>query len=236
MKIYCYIIDDEKDSASLILEYIERTDGIELLDSEQDPLVAVHHILSGEINPDIVFLDIEMNGMDGITLAKKVKNQTGVIFTTGHRDYAPEAYELDVIDYLLKPIRYVRFLEAIEKAKRYLSLKNPGKESGEDFIWLRDALNSKMLKFNHRDIQYIEGNGNYSFVHSNLSKPVLTNQTMIGIAEKLTTQRMAKVNKRFIVNFAHVVSLYTNEITMTNGNKVPLSRRYRKQFLDTFDM
>lgn len=235
MRIYCFVVDDELHSTQLMVEYIERTEGLELVGFEYDPISASKKILSGEIQADLTFLDIEMKGMDGMELGKLIKHETGIIFTTGHRDYAPEAYELDAIDYLLKPIRYVRFVEAIEKAKRYLSSKFPERaKEGSDSMLLRDVMNGRMVKVDNADLLYIEGHGNFVLVHTKLPKPIMTNMSMTGIAAKVTSQRMVQVHKRFIVNIAHVESLFGNEITMANGNKVPLSRRYRKQFLDTF--
>ena len=231
MKIYCYVMGDGSPSTDLMTDYIARTGGLELIGIEQDPVVAAERILSGRIRSDLTFLDIGTKGMDGMELAKLIRHETAIIFMAEHRDYAPEAYELDAIDYLLKPIRYVRFLEAVEKAKRYLSARM---KDTLDFMLLRDVMCSRMVKVNHADLLYLEGYGNFVLVHTRLPKPIMVSGSMVGIAAKLVSQRMVQVHKRFVVNIAHVESLYGNEITMSNGDQVPVSRRFRRQLLDAF--
>lgn len=236
MKYGCYIVDDEPLPATLIIDYVNRHDELFLIEYESNPEVAAAKLLSGEIKADICFLDVQMAGIDGIELAKLIKHLTGIIFTTGYREYAPEAYELDAIDYLLKPVRYVRFIEAIEKAKRYFSDKPSNIDIASDFFFVKDVLSVKKTKIFSDDLVAIEGNGNFGIIHRASSpKPIMSNLSMRAIAAKAASQNLCKVHKSFVVNLAHVVTLYGNEITMTGDLKVSLSRRYRSQFLDKME-
>lgn len=230
MSITCYVVDDEAHCTDLLREYIERTEGLTFLGSEHDPMVAEQKILSGTIRADITFLDIEMQGMDGIELAIRIKERTGIVFTTGHVEYGANAYALDAHDYLLKPITYRRFLEAVDKTRRNILARAKARET--DFFFARDVMNGKLTKIDGREVQYIESNGNFVFIHTGQRKPIMTSGSMAGIAEKTGIQHLIRVHKGYVINLAHVDHVYGNEITMANGDKVPLSRRYRKPFLD----
>jgi two-component system LytT family response regulator len=233
MNLGCYIIDDEQSSAELLIEYIRRHDGLHLLGYEQDPGIAASKILSGEIKADLCFLDVQMAGIDGIELGKMIRNITGIIFSTGYREYAPEAYELDAIDYLLKPVRYARFIESIEKSKRFLAAKYERQVSPTDIFFIKDVINNTTIKVKSTDLICIQSNGNFVFLHINgRQKPVMTNLSMTAAASKVSGQKLAQVHKGFVINIAHITLLDGNLIKLSNDEKVPLSRRFRNDFID----
>lgn len=236
MKYQCYIVDDEALPASLIIDYVNRHEDLELIAYEPDPAVALSQILSGNVKPDICFLDVQMAGINGIELAKLIKHVTTVIFTTGYRDYAPESYEAEAIDYLLKPVRYVRFLEAVEKAKRDLAKNRSALKKQLDLFFVKDVLQNKMLMIKLDNLVAIEGNGNYVLLHIlGAKKSILTNMTMGAIIAKAQSDLLVQVHKKFIVNLSHVVALTGNEITLSGDKKVILSRRQRNLFISSLN-
>lgn len=233
MSYGCYIVDDEAEVASLIIDYVNRHEELLLLGYEPDPVVAARKLTSGEIKADICFLDIQMAGIDGLELGKMVRHLTAIIFTTGYEKYALESYDLDAVDFLLKPVRYARFIESIEKAKRYLATQPGHHAAGNSFFFVKDVLRNTIVKISSSDVIYIEGHGNFVFLHlSGNQKTVMTNLSMTATAAKAPDQQWVQVHKGYIVNIAHVGLLVGNEIKLSNGGKVPLSRRYRNDFMD----
>lgn len=234
MSYGCYIVDDESEIARLIISFVERHEELHLLGYEQNPYIAVQKLLSGEIQADLCLLDVQMGGITGVEIADKVRNLTTIIFISAFKEYAFDSYELDAVDYLLKPVRYVRFAEAIEKAKRLWAARSEGSES-KAYFFVKDVFSGKLVKISNADLIVIEGNGNFVFLHvAGLHKPIMTNLSMIAAAGKLTDQSLARTHKQFIVNLTHITTIDGNEIYAANM-VVPLSRRYRNAFFKAID-
>lgn len=229
MKITCYIIDDTPPEASLVIEYVHRTDELQLLGYEADPAVALSRLLSGEVKPDVCFLEIRMSSIDGLEIGRAIKHLCCVVFITGFTEYVSEAYELDATDYLLKPVPYLRFLKCIEKVKRSLSTTPVLNEVS--YFFIKDVNSCTIIRVNIHDLQVIEGNGNFVKLHlRDVLKPVMTNLSMTKILELIRSVHFVQVHKSYIINLLHVVSLMGNEITLTNGFKVTVSRNFKSHF------
>lgn len=234
MSYGCYIVDDEPGVAALLIDYVNRHEELHLLGYEQDPFNATQKLLSGEIKADLCFLDVQMGGITGVEIADKVRNLTTVIFISAFKEYAFDSYEVDAVDYLLKPVRYVRFAEAIEKAKRLWAAKVESSEN-KACIFVKDVFSGKLVKMSNADLIAIEGNGNYVFLHiAGLDKPIMTNLTMKSAAAKLPDQSLVRTHKQYIVNLEHVTAINGNEI-QTGSMVVPLSRRYRNHFFKAIE-
>lgn len=234
MKFGCYIVDDEPVTASLIIEYINRHDDLILLGYESNSVIAASKLLSDEIMPDISFFDIQMPGIDGIELGTMVRHKTAIIFTTAFREYAPEAYELDAVDYLLKPVRYTRFIEAIEKAKRNIVTKRNLGTIQSDLIFVKDVMNGQITRIVSSELLAVQGNGNFVLLHVLSSdKPIMTNLSMTTVVDKVRNQKFVQVHKSYIINLQHIVSISGNEITMSKNMKVSLSKHFRTVFLNS---
>ena len=232
MKITCYIVDDEPLVASLIIEYVKRNEELHLLGYESDPKVALSKIQSGEIKPDVCFLDVQMAGIGGIEIARAIKHLCCVVFTTGYTDYAADAYELDATDYLLKPVRYIRFLDSIEKVKRSLSLSKSNAVTELSYIFVKDVNRFNTIRVNIPELLVIQGCGNFVKLHTqDTERPILTNLSMAKVIETIKSPHFIQVHKSFIINVNHMVSLMGNEVTLTRGTKIPVSKHYRSQFI-----
>jgi Response regulator of the LytR/AlgR family len=229
--INCYIVDDEPVVASLMIEYVNRHEELFFMGYESDPFTALSKIQSGQIKPDVCFLDIQMAGIGGLEIAKAIKHLSYIVFTTGYTDYAAEAYELDATDYLLKPVRYVRFQESIEKVKRALTAtKSPKIEL--DYFFVKDVNRCNMIKIIVPELQVIEGCGNFVKLHiRDANMLVMTNLSMAKVMETIKSVHFVQVHKSYIINLYHVASLMGNEITMEGGAKIPLSKHYKGQFI-----
>lgn len=169
MMISCYIIDDESEAIGLLKEYIEKTPGLELVGSSQDPVKALDEI-TGPLAPDITFMDVDMRQLSGMELAGMVNLYTTIVFTTGFTEYALQAFEKEAFDYLLKPINYERFLKCIQRVKR--KMHRPVSAAGleEDFFNIKSEIKGRMVKIRFEEVIYVEGAVNYIQIHTTGSK------------------------------------------------------------------
>lgn len=226
--IKCYIVDDEEHAIKVLSKLVEKTPELELLGTETNPLDAWHKLDNQLITPDIVFLDIDMPQISGIHLAELIKDKTIVIFTTAHPDYAIQAYDNDVVDYLLKPITYGRFLKAVSKAKDKLTLKStqtPSNQEG-DYFYIKGDVKGKMVKVKYAEINYVKGQGNYLKI--TLEKEFIqTYLTMKELEERLPKNKFARIHKSYIVNLQKIIALEGNVVRLENGTEVHVGAGYR---------
>ncbi len=158
--INCLIVDDEQHAIDILVHYVAQTPHLNLVGTTTNPIEALQLVTTQ--NADLVFLDIQMPELSGIDFIKALNGRVKVILTTAYSEFALESYELDVVDYLLKPIRLPRFLSAVQKAVNELKDKTEGKETEEeDYIFVKTESKGKLLKINLEDIDYIEGMKNY---------------------------------------------------------------------------
>ena len=134
----CYVIDDESHAIKSLVSYIQRTPLLQLTGTSEDPLQALAYFQEKKHYPDITFLDIEMPQLSGIELSAILRDKTAIVFTTAHPDFAIDAFELDISDYLLKPISFERFLKCVNKLNDRILDKNK-KATGDDFFYIRDC-------------------------------------------------------------------------------------------------
>lgn len=233
MSITCYIIDQEPQEASPVIEYVEQNNELIQLGYECDPRIALTRILSGEIRPDVCFLAIGMAEIDGIEIARTIKHLCCVVFTTKFSDYVSEAYELDATDYLLKPVRYLRFMKCIEKVKRSLALSKFEQMVEVGYFFVKDVTKYTIVRVITAELQLIEGCGNFVKLHLiNDAQPVMTNLSMIKIMTQIGSTHFVQVHKSYIINLAHIVHLTGNEITLTNGRKVNVGKKFKGHFIN----
>lgn len=189
----------------------------------EDATAAYQEIMSGQI--DLLFLDIEMPGMSGVELVKILGDKRPmIIFTTGRVDYAVEAFDLSVIDYLLKPIVPVRFLKAVEKAKSLLKNKNIEVVNKEDeFIFIRDSNVVRRLKVN--DILYFEAMGDYVKIYVD-NQVYSIHSSLKAVEQKLTHHVFLRVHRSFIINVSKIDTIEGGTLILHNY-MVPVSDAYR---------
>jgi DNA-binding LytR/AlgR family response regulator len=234
MNFPCYIVDDEADAVALLTEYIDRTPGLELVGSSQNPLEALD-VLTSKNAPDITFLDIDMRQLSGMELAGMVNLYTSVVFTTAFPEYALQAFENEAFDYLLKPIDYKRFAKCIQKAKRKIK-KGPEADIVEqnDFFNIKSEIKGRMVKIRFDEVMFIEGAVNYIQIHTTEEKH-MTYLTMREIERHLPTQLFARIHRSFIVNINFVKVIERARLKLENGESLVMGDHYKQKFLEFMD-
>jgi len=221
MKLRCMVVDDEPVARQGMIEYIRETDFLQLQAEASNALEAFELLGKGDI--DLILLDIQMPGMNGLELLRKLKNPPMVIITTAFSEFALEGFELDVMDYLVKPIPYQRFLKAVTKALDFKKLKLKEIESiPEDVNFMFVKSNGKFERVFFDDILLVEAMQNYVVIHVNNQKLVVY-MTMTGMEAQLPVSVFMRVHKSYIVPIAKVQAIQNHELTIDRF-KVPVSR------------
>ena len=229
MKIKTIIVEDEPLAREGLKSYIREIEFLDLVATCENALEANDAISSQ--NPDLMFLDIQMPKITGLDFLKSLKKPPLVIFTTAYPNYALQGFELDVIDYLVKPYPFDRFLKAANKAREMHLLKNQQStsENTKDHIFLK--VDNVLKRINFADILYIEGMENYIAIHTNEGR-FITLMTMKSIEESLPSQIFIRVHKTFIISKPKVKGIIGNEIDM-GVKKIPFSRSRRNEIIET---
>ena len=174
--IKCIIVDDEPTARDILQHHLGQMEGIEIVASCKNALEAIDALNTKEV--DLVFLDINMPGMSGMALAKSLRSEAKVIFTTAYREYAVDGFDLQAVDYLLKPISLERLVQAIQKLRR----ESTSNDASRNYIVLRSE--RKMVKINFTDMVYIESLSDYLKIHTT-TKTIITRETISNIESKL---------------------------------------------------
>jgi DNA-binding LytR/AlgR family response regulator len=230
----CIAIDDEPLALKLLAHYCSRIPSVRLLGAYTDPLDGIAYIRS--MQPDLIFLDIRMPDLSGIHVVQMLEKNTLVIFTTAHREYAVEGFNLDVVDYLLKPFDFERFLKACEKAEQRL------RSSSRQSVVPEQAAGSKTvsIKYNYQNIPlplhsilYIEAFDNYVRIITpdKIYMPVMTMKTILNL---LPETEFVRVHKSFAVAIDKIRSFNSARIVI-DRKEIPVGRSYRKDFLQKME-
>ncbi|MBO4756535.1 MAG: response regulator transcription factor [Bacteroidales bacterium] len=203
----CIVVDDEPLAVKMLEGFVERTPFLELEASFNDPVEALSAIR--ERKPELAFLDIQMPDLDGMELSRMVPQETRIVFTTAFKQYAFESYEVSALDFLLKPIRYQKFLEAAEKAREWFSLKEAAEaapaEAERTSVFIK--VDGALRKVELADIQYVEGMRDYVMIHvASSARPIVTHMTMKAAEELLPAQTFMRIHRSFIVALPHITS------------------------------
>lgn len=234
MNITCLIVEDEPLARNLIKDYVSKVSYLTLIDSFSNPLDAIDALRKKPV--DLLFLDIQMPEITGISLLKALQRRPLVILTTAYSEYALEGYELDVVDYLLKPITFDRFLRAVEKASERLtrqpgaSEKNGG-DAGQPFVFVKDG--TKLIKVRWDDILYVEGLKDYVTIHTRQQK-VVTLQRLKSLEEQLPPDKFIRIHHSYIVAVEAIDAIHKGEVQI-GAAYLPISDSYRKVFKDFID-
>ncbi|HQP03944.1 MAG TPA: LytTR family DNA-binding domain-containing protein [Bacteroidales bacterium] len=225
----CIIIDDEPLAREGMKMNISEVQSLELVGEFDDAIKATDFLHENDV--DLMFLDIEMPGVSGLNFLKDLTNPPLVILATAYPQYAVEAYELDVVDYLVKPIKLDRFLKAIAKVEEVMKLtKNTSMlEAIEDnFIFIKS--DRKYVKINFEEILFIEGLKDYVILHT-LHGKYMTAMNMKTIHNKLPEDIFIRTSKSYIININHIKEIDGNDVII-HDNKIPIGRSYRDEFLE----
>lgn len=220
MKIKCIITDDEPVAREGLQSYVEKVDFLALTGVCEDA-IQLNTLLKTE-QPDLLFLDIEMPYLSGLDLLATLSNPPKVIITSAYEQYALKGYELDVTDYLLKPISFERFLKAVNKVHDLLQKETA--PAAEEFLFVKS--DKQMKKVFLKDILFIEGLENYICIYT-ASDKILVHSTMKNIYNSLPESDFIQTHRSFIVNIHHV-SLIEGNILNIVGHEIPVARNYRE--------
>jgi len=229
--ISCIIVDDEPLAIEVIESYLIGIGGFDIIAKCNNALDA-YQVLQQK-NIELIFLDIQMPKLSGISIIKSLHNPPKVIITTAYRDYAIDGYELDVVDYLLKPIRQERFIKAIDKYNSQRKNQTPTiaeisqQEPTKPFIYLKSK--RKTLKIFLEDIILIEGMKDYVLVHTKDSK-IITKEQIKAIEEKLLNSNFIRVHKSFIVSLEKITAFDSRSIEI-GKKEIPIGRNYKNEVL-----
>jgi DNA-binding LytR/AlgR family response regulator len=217
--INCIAIDDEPLALQLIQQYCDRIPFVQLQKVFTNPDEAKEYLQQNSI--DLLFLDIQMPDINGVQFYKGLTTKPLVIFTTAFKDYAVDGFNVDAIDYLLKPFEYNRFLKAAYKAKEYLEFLS-SQELQMNSLYIK--VNYEMMKINLKDIDLIEALDDYIKIHIKPS-PVLTLMTLKTMQEKLSPKEFARVHRSYIVPLAKVEKFGKNKLIVA-GKEIPIGSSY----------
>jgi two-component system LytT family response regulator len=223
----CIIVDDEPPAIRVIEKFISQLKGLELIASSSNALEGLELIQQN--TPDIVFLDIQMPDLTGIQLSKLIDPNVNIIFTTAYPQFAVEGFELNAVDYLLKPIAFPRFIEAVEKVKKKkTSVKETSNLNNEEYFFVKTDGKNKFRKVKLSDILFAESIKNYVIIHTE-TEQLVTYNTLKNIQESLPQTKFIKIHKSYIVALDKVEKTDNYEVWI-NGKDLPLGDTYRSEF------
>jgi two-component system LytT family response regulator len=233
----CIAVDDEAFATRLLASYIQKIPTLELVGTTTNPLEALQWVQEGRA--DLVFLDIQMPELTGLQFLKICGNRCKVVLTTAYPEYALEGYEHDVVDYLLKPIAFDRFLRAVQKAQALVPaatpapppapvLSTPLVTASPDYLFVKGESKNKYLKLNYADILYIQGLKNYVSIHVG-GQRVVTYQTLRDLEAQLPQPPFVRVHKSFIISLDHLRMVEGNTLHVGNES-ITLGETYREEF------
>ena len=232
----CFVVDDEPLAVKMLENFIERTPFLELAGSFTDPVLALSEIRTQA--PQLVFLDIQMPDLSGMELSRMIPDGTRIIFTTAFKQYAFESYEVSALDFLLKPIRYQKFLEAAEKAREWFTLKEaasaaPAAAAVETKTSTFFKVDGALRKVEYDDILFVEGMKDYVMVYlASQRQPLVTHVTMKAMEEMLPAGFM-RIHRSFIVALDKVASVSGTGDVKVGDRLLHVSDAYRDAF-DTY--
>ena len=227
----CIVVDDEPMARDVIRRYIERIPTLELIAEFGNAIDAAIYIQANDV--DIAFLDIRMPQLSGIDLVKSLRQGPKIIFTTAYKEYAYEGFDLDVTDYLLKPVRFERFLKAVNKAfpqrQPHIEIHEKVEEPSPatSFIYLR--VDRKMIKVMLADILFIESDKDYVKVFTEKGF-LITRQTIASVEAMLSETQFIRIHRSYIVSLAKIKS-FTHELVEIGNKELPVGKLYRNKFL-----
>ena len=230
MSLSCIIVDDEPLAVKLIESFVAKTPNLELLGSFTDSVEAINAIKDQK--PNLLFLDIQMPDLNGMELSHMLPDGVKVIFTTAFKEYAFESYEVNAVDFLLKPIRYNKFIAAVEKAEHLISLESRA-ESGEaqqkKTMFIR--VDGELRQVNFNRILYVEGMKDYVRFHvEGEAHPLTTHMTMKAVEDALPTDSFMRINRSYIVRLDKIRTVDRNLCVYIGDEIIRVTDAYREAF------
>jgi len=231
----CIAIDDEPLAINVIKEFCSKIDYLNLLATFNSAVEAIK--LLNQTSVDLIFLDIQMPHISGLEFIKSIPNPPMVVFTTAYSEHALQGFELNAIDYLVKPIPFERFFKAVNKAYELYNLRKKNELSSNltlernsehqaDYFMIKVEYST--VKVDFKDIQYIEGLKDYVKIYTG-PRPILTKTTMKNIEEKLSSDNFVRIHKSYIVSISHIKAIENNRV-LIGDKRIPVGEQYKEAF------
>ncbi|MBD0366151.1 MAG: response regulator transcription factor [Flavisolibacter sp.] len=231
--INCIIVDDEQHAIDVLVHYVSQTPYLHLAGTTTNPIEVLQLVNTQKV--DLVFLDIHMPELSGMDFIKAIQGRAKVILTTAYSEFALQSYDLDVVDYLLKPIRLPRFLQAVQKAVKELNTDLPehnSTETEDDYIFVKTEAKGKLLKINLADIDYIEGMKNYVAIYCGGHK-TLVNTSMKDLEERLPHKQFIRVHKSFIIPIGKITGIEGNLVRLKDvPAEIMIGENYKPELME----
>lgn len=221
----CLIVDDEPPAHKVLMNYIGQIESLELAGNCYSASEAINFLQKEHV--DVLFLDIEMPDLDGLQMLKVINNPPKVILTTAYSQFALDSYELGVVDYLLKPIRFERFLKAIQRI-----LPPPAARKKEDSIFVKTSGDRQRVVFS--EVHYLEAYGNYVKIHFD-NRFILLAGTLTEVAGKFPAENFIRIHRSFFANRNKVQKVSGNEVSLATVS-LPVSQRYKEDLYKSLGM
>ncbi len=230
MSIRCIAIDDEPLAVKKIAGYIQKVPFLELVAECRSALEAMNIMDTTDVQ--LLFIDINMPDISGMDFVKSLANKPYIVFTTAYSEYAVEGFQVEAVDYLLKPITFTNFLKAANKVKNLIELTaNNQKESVKttaNHLFVKSDY--KLIRIELADIKYIESQHEYIKIHLINSTPVMTQMSLKSIEEQLPPDRFMRVHRSYVVNLAKITVIERNRIVFDGNIYIPVSEQYKEKF------
>ena len=245
--ITCIIVDDEQPAIDVIEHYVKQIPSLQLLASFTNPLQALQ--LLNEKPVDLLFLDIQMPEISGIDLIRAIRGRSKVILTTAYSEFVSEGFELEVADYLLKPVSFPRFLAAVQRVQQAqaasVNPRAPGAlpqvksiettgddDSADDYFFVKTELKGKMLKINLKEIDYIEGMKNYVAIHHDGTRTIAL-LNMKDLEDRLPTRYFMRIHRSYIIALEKIIAIEGNTVFLRKVKEgILLGETYKPAFLE----
>lgn len=238
------IVDDEPLAIEIMESYINKIDHLELVKKCSNAIDAFSELQKTQI--DVIFLDIQMPKLSGIDFLKTIKNPPKIVFTTAYREYALEGYELEVFDYLLKPIPFERFLKVVSKLNQSINVAVPQisndkptveaanavKEDPSNFIYVN--VDKKMIKVNLDEIYYVESLKDYVKIKTKAPKDLITHMQIGVLDEKLQKHNFVRIHRSYLVNKSKIEFFTATDIGIC-GLEIPIGRNYKNEVIKALE-
>lgn len=223
MKLRCIAIDDEPPALLLMKEYISRIPSLQLEQIFEDAVKGQAFLQ--EQGTDLLFVDINMPDLSGLELVRSLTKPPMVIFTTAYKNFAIEGFELDAVDYLVKPVAFERFEKAVKKAEDYFRYHQPPSRQEEpDSLFVYSEY--RLVKILFSDIEYIESLEDYIRIHTINNKPLMTLLTLKKVLEKLPDGQFRRIHRSYIISFNKIKSVQGRKLRLLSGKELPVSDSY----------
>ena len=231
MKLNCVIVEDEPLARNLLVDYVRKIPSLNLIEACSSPIAALEVLRNNPV--DVLFLDVQMPELTGISLLKVLQKRPMVILTTAYSEYAMQGYELDVVDYLLKPITFERFLRAVDKVTQRSESKTvttvvekPQVTAEQPFVFVKDG--TKLVKIVFDEILYVEGLKDYVTIHMK-SQKIVSLQRLKTLEEQLPPDKFIRIHNSFIVALNAIDVIHKNNVQIRD-TQLPIGETYKKSF------